>query len=138
MGCSLVDSALMGVIYACCDAVAAPNGCIELHRSPNSIEVLSARILKIAWRHGKSESVPSPMKAYRRRTSPLSSCARITSAPMSFHSHADGAAVLGKARRQALPSKQRCLAGARVEGIGCTLSFSIYGRTGEVERHGRL
>ena len=30
------------------------------------------------------------------------------------------------------------LAGARVEGIGCTLSLPIQGRTNEVERNGRL
>jgi hypothetical protein len=30
---SLVDSSLMGVIYASCAAVAAPYGCIELHQN---------------------------------------------------------------------------------------------------------
>jgi hypothetical protein len=36
---SLVDSALIGVIYASCDAVAAPYGCIDwLHRSLNGTD----------------------------------------------------------------------------------------------------
>jgi len=45
MGRSLVDSALMGVIYASCDAVAAPYGCIDqmvawkcVHRSLNGTD----------------------------------------------------------------------------------------------------
>src|ERR1700692_2992815 len=130
---SLVDSALVGVIYASCDAVAAPHGCIEAS---------TARIIKIAWRHGKSESALSPMTACRRRTNPLSSCARITSAPTSFHSCADGRAVLGKAWRQTPPSRQQWLAGARAEGmgclLGCKLSFTVRGRTNEVERNARV
>src|SRR5580698_2569949 len=130
MGRSLVDSSLMGVIYAFCDAVAAPYGCIELH------QILTARIIKLAWRRGNSESATSPMMACRRRTSPLSSCARITSAPMWFRSCADGTAVLGKAWRRALPSKQQCLAGARVEGYWVYLSLPICGGTNEVESDG--
>jgi hypothetical protein len=35
MGRSLVDSTLMGVIYAFCDAVAAPYGCIDFHQDLN-------------------------------------------------------------------------------------------------------
>src|SRR6202163_4176067 len=38
MGRSLVDSSLMGVIYASCDAVAAPYGCIELHQDLNGAD----------------------------------------------------------------------------------------------------
>jgi hypothetical protein len=35
---SLVDSALVGVIYASCDAGAAPHGCIEFHQNLNSTD----------------------------------------------------------------------------------------------------
>jgi hypothetical protein len=35
---SLVDSALMGVIYASCAAVAALYGCIELHQNPSGTD----------------------------------------------------------------------------------------------------
>jgi len=38
MGRSLVDSSLMGVIYASCDAVAAPYGCIEFHQNLNGAD----------------------------------------------------------------------------------------------------
>jgi hypothetical protein len=50
--------------------------------------------------------------------------------------------VPGIAWRQAPPSKSQCLAGARVEGmgctLGCTLSIPVHGRTNEVETNGRL
>src|ERR1700722_1313076 len=137
MGRSLVDSALLGVIYAFCDAGAAPHGCMETVAS-KSIKILTARTIKIAWRHGKSESVPSLMKACRRRTSPLSSCARITSAPMSYRSCADGRAVFGRAWRQAPRSRQRWLAGACVDGYGVHLSLPLCGGSNEVESDGWL
>jgi hypothetical protein len=44
--------------------------------------------------------------------------ARITSALMSFLSRVDGGAVLGKARKQASPSKRQWSVGACVDGIG--------------------
>src|SRR5580704_16761321 len=116
---SLVDSASTGVIYAFCGAVAAPYGCIDFHQD------LTARTIKIAWRHGNSESATLLTMACRRRTSPLSSCARITSAPMWFRSCATGRAVLGKAWRQIPPSKSQCLVGARLEGIGFILGFIL-------------
>jgi hypothetical protein len=37
-GRSLVDSSLMGVIYAFCDAVAAPYGCIDFHQNLNGAD----------------------------------------------------------------------------------------------------
>jgi hypothetical protein len=38
MTCSLVDSSLLGVIYASCAAVAAPNGCIEFRHNLNGTD----------------------------------------------------------------------------------------------------
>jgi hypothetical protein len=38
MGRSLVDSVSIRVIYAFCDAVAAPHGCVEFHQNPNGAD----------------------------------------------------------------------------------------------------
>src|ERR1700687_3140741 len=38
MACSLVDSSLLGVIYASCAAVAAPHGCIAFLQSLNGTD----------------------------------------------------------------------------------------------------
>jgi hypothetical protein len=73
------------------------------------IELLKARIIriiKIAWRQGKSESMLSSTKAYHRRISPLNCFARITLERMSSRSCVDGVAAFGRAWTQATGSKR--------------------------------
>src|ERR1700722_19139193 len=63
MGRSLVDSVLVGVIYAFCDAVAAPYGCIEVLSGTDHQDRMATRQQRIgAFTHDGVPPADQPLE----------------------------------------------------------------------------
>jgi len=107
------------------------HGCIELH------QILTARIIKLAWRRGNSESATSPMmRAAADQPLELLCEDHVGTYVVPFLCR--WTSGVWQSVATSTPIEVTVLAGARVDGIGCSLSFPVHGRTNEVERNGRL